>query len=89
MSRIILVRRVAVAAAYASAYLAPGTTIAATAALTIKTINCIMVGHYALFAVRLSSRVLKAARPFRRTPAHTSHLIDTGAEREPSFSLHP
>jgi len=88
MSQIILVRSAAVAAAYATAYLAPGTGIAATAAVTMKTLNFILLGHYLIFAVRVSSRVVKSAHHIpalallRQTP-----LIGTARARAASLSL--
>jgi hypothetical protein len=59
MTPILLARSTAVAAAYTTAYLAPGTNVAATAALALKALNCVLIGHYVVFGARAGARVVR------------------------------
>jgi len=87
MSQILLVRSAAVAAAYATAYLVPGTTVAATAAATVKALNFILLGHYLIFAVRVSSRVVMSAHIPALALLRQTPRIGTARARAASLSL--
>jgi len=66
MSKIDIVRKAVIVATCATALISPGSNVAITTALTMRALNYVMLGHYAVFAFRIAKRGRKLLQSLRR-----------------------
>jgi hypothetical protein len=62
VSKLILAKNVALATAYASMFLAPGSQIASSSMTTLRVLNCAVVGHYVVYMARMALKARKVLK---------------------------